>query len=192
MGERKKYRIQASTTTNTYGYCMIAARNALKMAQEQQSGWLYFAMMAGVFATFTVEGYLNHLGQKHVHSWSKIELKLGPQEKLLLLRDMLHLSVDMTKRPFQTLHDMLSLRNALAHAKTLTKQSDCEVSDPEDESANYPQPDWKKLCSIKSVERMVEDAEKIVRHLCTSSGSSRDPFVSLGEGSRGVKEIKTE
>lgn len=148
MGARKKYRIQANTTTNTYVYCRIAARYALKKAQEQQPGWFYFAMMAGVFATFTVEGYLNHLGQKRVRDWSEIERKLGPREKLLLLRDMFHLSVDIARRPFQTLRDMLRLRDALAHGKALTMTSDLVVSDPDDETAQYPQPDWKKLCSL--------------------------------------------
>ncbi len=192
MGARKKYRIQASTTTNTYVYCRIAAHDALKKAQEQQPGWFYFAMMAGVFATFTVEGYLNHLGQKRVRDWSELERKLGPQEKLLLLRGMLHLSVDISRRPFQTLRDMLHLRDALAHGKTLTMTSDLMVGDPDDETAQYPQPDWKKLCSLSSVERMVEDAEKMVRHLCAQSGSKRDPFASLGSGSSGVEEITAE
>lgn len=192
MGVRKKYRIQASTTTNTYVYCRVAARDALKKAQEQQQGWFYFAMMAGVFAAFTVEGYLNHLGQKRVRDWSELERKLGPREKLLLLRDKLHLSVDMARRPFQTLRDMLRLRGALAHGKTRTVPSDRVVGDPDDETARYPQPDWKKLCSLGSVERMVEDAEKMVRHLCAESGSKRNPFASLGEGSSGVEEIKAE
>jgi hypothetical protein len=192
MGARKKYRIQASTTTNTYVYCRIAARDALKKAQEKQQGWFYFAMMAGVFAAFTVEGYLNHLGQKRVRDWSELERKLGPREKLLLLRDMLHLSVDMARRPFQTLRDMLRLRDALAHGKTLTVPSDSVVGDPDDETARYPQPGWKQLCSLRSIERMVEDAEKMVRHLCAESGSKRDPFVSPGGGSSGVEEIKVE
>ena len=193
MGARKKYRIQASTTTNTYVYCWIAACDALKKAQEHQQGWFYFAMMAGVFAAFTVEGYLNHLGQKRVHDWNEIERKLGPREKLLLLRNMLHLSVDIARRPFQTLSDMLRLRDALVHGKTLTVTSNNVVGDPDDEKARYPQPDWKKLCNLSSVERMVEDAEKMVRHLCTQSGSKRDPFVSPGGGSSGgVEEIKAE
>ena len=89
MGERNKYRIQASTTTNTYVYCRIAALNALKKAQEQKPGWFYFAMMAGVFAAFTIEGYLNHLGQKQIRDWNELERKLGPREKLLLLRNTL-------------------------------------------------------------------------------------------------------
>jgi hypothetical protein len=192
MGARNKYRIQASTTTNTYIYCRIAARDALKKAQEQQQGWFYFAMMAGVFAAFTVEGYLNHLGQKRVRGWSELERKLGPREKLLLLRNLLHLSVHMARRPFQTLRDMLRLRDALAHGKTLTVSSDRVVGDPDDETARYPQPDWKKLCSLGSVERMVKDAEKMVRHLCAESGSMRDPFVNPGGGSSGVEEIKAE
>ncbi len=189
---RKKYRIQASTTTNTYVYCRIAARNALKKAQEQELGRFYFAMMAGVFATFTVEGYLNHLGQKRVRDWSDLERKLGPREKLLLLRGVLNLSVDFTRRPFQTLNNMLRLRDALAHGKTLTTTNDVLVADPDDEKARYPQPDWKKLCMLGSVERIVEDAEKIVRHLCTQSGSKRDPFVSPGSASSGVEEESAE
>jgi len=192
MGARKKYRIQASTTTNTYVYCWAAAREALKKAQEQELGRFYFAMMAGVFAMFTVEGYLNHLGEKRVPDWSELERKLGPREKLLLLRSSLHLSVDFDRRPFQTLTDMLRLRDAVAHGKTRTVKSALVVSDPDDETAQYPQPDWKKLCSLGSVERMVEDAEKMVRHLCAQSGSKRDPFASLGSGSSGVEEITAE
>ena len=149
-------------------------------------------MMAGVFAAFTVEGYLNHLGQKQVRDWGELERKLGPREKLLLLRNMLHLSVDMARRPFQTLHDMLRLRDSLAHGKTLTVTSDNVVDDQDDEKARYPQPDWKKLCSLSSVERMVEDAEKMVRHLCAHSGSKRDPFVSPESGISGVEEIVAE
>ena len=192
MGEQKKYRIQASTTTNTYVYSWIAARAALKKAQENQPGLFYFAMMAGVFATFTVEGYLNHLGQKRVRDWNEFERKLGPREKLLLLREMLHLSVDISRRPFQTLRNMLRLRDALAHAKTLTVKSSNVVNDQNDENALYPQPDWKKLCSLRSVERMVEDAEKMVRHLCKQSGSKRNPFASPESGTSGVEEIIVE
>jgi hypothetical protein len=192
MEPQKKYRIQASTTTNTYVYCRIAALDALKKAQEHQPGWFYFAMMAGVFAAFTVEGYLNHLGKKRVRDWSEFERKLGPREKLLLLRDMLHLSVNMARRPFQTLRDMLRLRDALAHGKTLTVTSDDVVGNQNDEKAQSPQPDWKKLCSLSSVKRMVEDAEMMVRHLCSQSGSKRDPFVSPESSISGVEEIMAE
>ena len=190
MAPKKKYHVQASTITNTYTYCRVAALNALKTAKAKQPGYFYFLMMAGVFASFTVEGYLNHLGQKRVRDWTKYERKLGPYEKLLILRDLLNISLDFSSRPFQTLKNMLNLRNALAHAKTTTERIDCLVDNPGDEEVKYPQPDWKKLCEVKSVERMVEDAEKIVRYLSIKAGFKKDPFLSLGEGNSGINEVK--
>jgi hypothetical protein len=145
-------------------------------------------MMAGVFAAFAVEAFLNHLGQRRVSDWEAFERKLGPREKLLLLKQALHLSVDQATRPFQTLNDMLRLRDALAHGKTVTVTSDMIVEDPYDESARYPAPNWKKLCSLASVARMVEDARAMVQELNSQSGSKRDPFVSPGHGSAGVTE----
>ena len=192
VGARKKYRIQASTTTNTYVYCRIAARDALKKAQEQQPGVVLLRDDGGGIRYVHRRRILESSGQKRVRDWSELERKLGPREKLLLLRSMLHLSVDIARRPFQTLRNMLRLRDALAHGKTLTVTSDLVVGDPDDKTAQYPQPDWKNLCSLGSVERMVEDAEKMVRHLCAQSGSKRDPFVSPGSGSSGVEEITSE
>lgn len=149
-------------------------------------------MMAGVFAAFTVEAFLNHLGQRKVRDWEARERKLGPGEKFLFLKKVLHLSVDQSTRPFQTFHDMLQLRDALAHGKTVTVTSDLIVEDPHDESTRYPEPDWKKLCSLASVVRMVKDAEAMVRELNSQAGSTRDPFASPGHGSAGTTESGDE
>lgn len=183
MSEAKTYRIQAETTTYTYVYCWNAARRALRRAQEQPEGSFYFNMMAAVFAAFTVEAFLNHLGQHKMKDWKVFERKLGPREKLLLLEEVLHFSIDLGKRPFQSLHEMLSVRDALAHGKTVTEEADRIVDNPEDESALYPEPEWKGLCSPASVSRMVEDAELIVRDLSSKAGSRRNPFTSPGHGS---------
>lgn len=183
MSAPKKYRLQATTTTHTYVYCWIAARQALKRAQEEPRGSFYFNTMAGVFAAFTVEAFLNHLGQRRVPDWEVFERKLGPRGKLLLLQQQLRFSADQGKRPFQPFYNMLRLRDALAHGKTVTVATDVVVDNPEDESARYPEPKWKKLCTVASVSRMVADAELIVRDLSAATGSKRDPFASPGHGS---------
>src|ERR1035437_4185958 len=112
-------RVRASTTTKTYVYCRIAARVALERAKSLAGGSFYFYMMAATFATFSVEAFLNHLGERKVTDWRAIERRLGPKEKLLVLRLLLHLTVDESRRPFQTLRDMLRVRDALAHGKTV-------------------------------------------------------------------------
>ncbi len=146
-------------------------------------------MSAGVFAAFTVEAFLNHLGQRHVRDWESLERKLGPREKLIILRQVLHLSIDEGKRPYQTFYNMLQLRNSLAHGKTLETNSKVIVANSEDESANNPEPTWKRLCTLSSVTRMVEDAEAIVRDLSTQTGHKGDPLVSPMSGRSGFSEV---
>ena len=114
---RKKFKVQASNTTNTYVYCFIAAKQAL-VHTEKQEGLLYSCMTAGLFSAFTIEAYLNHIGQIKVRSWDAVERKLGPREKLLLLQEMFSFKADLSKPPFQSLHTVLSLRNSIVHGKT--------------------------------------------------------------------------
>jgi len=184
---KRRYRIQASGTTKSYVYCFEAARRALKHAEQVELGSFYFCMMAAVFAAFTVEAFLNHVGQKKVRDWEALEKKLGPWEKLLLLRQLRSWSVDEKTRPYRTLRlEMLRVRNALAHGKTVTVVQDRIVSRHPPDLEPWPEPQWKLLCALPTVKRMVEDAEGIVRDLNKQSGSSRDPFASPGHGSGGI------
>ena len=187
---KKKWRVQASTTMKTYVYCRIAAQKALEHSKQHPTGSFYFNMMAATFAAFTVEGFLNDLGERKVADWSRLERRLAPKEKLLLLRQLLHLEVDKSRRPFQTLHDMLRVRDALAHGRTIETLSDEIVANPNDESASWPEPEWKKLCQPKSVARMVEDADLIVRDLNAQTGSNRDPFASPSGGWSGADPVE--
>ena len=74
---KRRLRVQSSSTTKTYVYCKIASFDALKRAEEVQSGGLYFCMMAAVFASFTVEAFLNHIGQARIKDWDALDASLG-------------------------------------------------------------------------------------------------------------------
>ena len=188
--KRARYRVKASRTTNTYVYCHAAARQALAQAEREQAGFFYSCMIAGVFAAFTVEAYLNHLGQERVKGWDILERRLSLRDKLALLCQHLQLSVDHSKPPFQTLTSMLRLRDALAHGKTETVVSDAVVDHRPGDGDRWPDPEWVSLCSVDSARRMVRDSEAMVRDLSTRSGSSGDPFESSGHGSGGVSLVE--
>jgi hypothetical protein len=192
MSERRgvRYRVEATGTTKTYVYCYAAARRALTQAEREEPGYFYFCMLAGVFSAFTVEAFLNHIGQSRVRDWDVLERKLGPRDKLVVLRQVAHWSADESKRPFQTLSKMLRLRDALAHGKTVTVATDVVLKRHPRDPERLPEPEWKSLCTIVSVRRMVEDCEAIIRDLHRQSGSSRDPFASPGHGSSGVTLIE--
>jgi hypothetical protein len=182
-------RVQASATTNTYVYCRIAARDALRQAEKKQAGCFYFRMMAGVFAAFTVEAFLNHLGSAKVPDWEARERGLGPREKLRLLCTVRGWLVDQSKRPYQTFRVMLTLRDSLAHGRTETVETNKVLKRPLREADSWPEPEWKRLCALPSVKRMVEDAEAIVRDLHSRTGSLRDPFASLEHAWSGIDDV---
>jgi len=172
-------RVRASSTTRTYVYCRIAARSALSHAKTLRTGSFYFYMMAGTFAAFTVEAFLNDLGERKIHDWAARERRFGPKEKLRLLAESLHLQLDESRRPFQTFSDLIRLRHALAHGRTLETTSAIPILDM---ATDWPEPQWKGLCRPQVVTRMIEDAELMVRELNSKSGSRRDPFASPGGG----------
>jgi len=184
---KRRYRVEASGTTFTYVYCYRAAQRALAHAEQVEQGSFYFLMMAGVFAAFTVEAFLNHVGQEKVRDWKALEKKLGPWEKLLLLRQLRSWTADEDARPYRTLCiEMLRLRNGLAHGKTETVVHKREVTREPPDLEPWPEPQWKLLCAPSTVKRMVEDAGAIVRDLDKQSGGVGDPFASPGHGSGGI------
>jgi hypothetical protein len=182
---KTRYKVEASSTTRTYVYCWIGARKGLKQAEAVKTGSFYFRMMAGVFAAFAVEAFLNHAGQKKIREWKELERRLAPREKLILLRYIAGWSYDESRRPFQTLRQMLRLRDALAHGKTIQKNVTVILEQLPWNGDELPEPEWKKLCSFPMVKRMVDDAEAIIRDLAKQSGFSGDPFRSGTHGSIG-------
>ena len=146
-------------------------------------------MMAGVFAAFTVEAYLNHISPKYVADWIKVERTTTPMEKLLLLKNLPRFSIDLSKRPFGTLRSMLQLRNALAHGKTETVRRERQGTKQPKRTELHPEPDWMTLCTLAKSKRFVEDAERMVLELQLQTGSSRNPFALLGSSWSRVQEV---
>jgi hypothetical protein len=179
--EKKKFRVQASNTINTYVYCFIAATQALEHAQKIEEDRFYYCMMAGIFAAFTFEAYLNHIGKK-LPDWDNLEKTLGHSDKLKQLQKSLGFTVDQRRSPYKSIHNIFYLRDSLAHGKTRTITIDKIVKNHQVGSSEYPQVEWKKLCTLPKVTIMVEDVESMIRLINEQLGSKRDPFASL-EGS---------
>lgn len=187
---KPRSRVHASSTTNTYFYCWKASTRALKRAEAQEKpGCFCDRMVAGVFAAFAVEAFLNHIGQQKMRDWASLERRLSPRDKLLRLRQVAHWSVDKRKRPFSTLLAMKRLRDALAHGKTLKLSANVPSKELPRDTVTWPEPEWKTLCSPQKVRRMVEDAEEIIRNLAKQSGMSRDPLFSPGHSWSGESAV---
>ena len=146
-------------------------------------------MMAGIFVAFTFEAYLNHIGQDRVKDWDTTEWKYGPHEKLKYLQESLGFIADKKLPPFNRLNEIFHLRDLIAHGKTKTASIDKVVKNHKVGETEYPQVDWKKLCTLPKVIRMVENVELMIRSIHEQLGYKRDPFASPEHGSSYVSVI---
>ena len=97
-----------------------------------------------------------------------------------MLRQLLKFSVDESRRPFQTLRTMLCVRDALAHGKTETLVFDGVIWKEPSDAEKWPEPKWKRLCSLVNTKRMVVDAEAIVRDFTQPNGFLGGSICRLG------------
>lgn len=128
-----------------------------------------------VFAAFSLEAYLNHLGRAVTEFWDSVERKLSPREKLDLLASVLRFRIDYASRRFQTFVAMFAFRNTLAHGKTesLTEESVQTLADGD--VPELPKTTWEEAISLENASRYLSDSKEIVLQLNLKAGL--DPFL---------------
>jgi len=117
--------------SKTYAVLFHIAGHLLDMAKKYEKGSLLNLQAATVFFAFTFEAYLNHVGEEELAFWSEID-HISYTAKLKVLSKHLGFPVDKSMRPFQTIGELFTLRNTLAHGRTqnLTKTIETNIEPP--------------------------------------------------------------
>lgn len=184
MTENYSYTAQREIRIYAYLYC--AACHSLENAKNIESGSFYQIMLSIVFSAFSLEAYLNHVGERKVEFWEEIE-KITPMQKLKVLYSCLGMKFDSSRRPIQTVNQIFKFRNFMAHGRTENIEGTGVMKTESPEPAqNLVETEWEKFCNIKEAARAIEDVKEIIESLCEEAGLEKDPLGSLGTGSRVV------
>lgn len=170
----------------TFAYLHMTAVDALEKAKNIKEGSFYQLMSCLVFSAFTIEAYLNHVGEQEIEYWGEIE-KIEPMAKLKVLYSVLKLPFDPSKRPIQTVQQLFKFRNFMAHGRTekLTGKGFLTKPSP-DPGQNLVETKWEKFCNEKEAERAVKDVKQILEAICVAAGFDKTMLLSLGHASRVV------
>jgi hypothetical protein len=105
------------------------------------TGQGYRQIFAVLYSAFAVEAHLNHVGERCVPAWDIIERRLSVTEKLEVVAHHLGITIDNSRRPFQTLRDLFKFRNQLAHGRTHTYnvESEYDGESPSEDSCRNPE-----------------------------------------------------
>jgi hypothetical protein len=167
--DRKKTRISASRSINTSSFLSSISRDCLKRAEDDINGRSLMLAASIVFSAFKLEAFFNHIGPLKIPSWSLIERKITPIDKLLVISDYLGVNVDFGKAPFQTVKRMFRFRDALAHGKSQELNEETIQYLEEGEIPTLPMTDWEKEISIDNAKLFKNDVSKIIELVCQSA-----------------------
>ncbi len=166
-----------------FAYMGSAARLYLKTGEGTEECQFYHCMSAILYSAFTLEAYLNHVGDAQFQNWAERERKLTPREKLKLVADHLGVPINFGREPFQSFRLAFCFRNLIAHGKT--EEIDCANTPPTAPPIKeMPQADWEKIPSLENAQRIVENTHELVRMINTAVGESHDPFMVHKSGAR--------
>ena len=187
--ERQQYKVEAERTVFTYVRLMQASSHALEDGNAREEGSFYEWMTAGVFAAFSLEAYLNHLGPRRFQCWDELE-RLSVEAKLSLILEDLKQQPDFSRRPFQTVRDVLRFRNQLALGRTqLVKETSIQKLLPR-ERPRYPELPWESQCTKEAAQRFASDVCAVISQLHTWAGLDGLSLFSPETGSRTVAPIE--
>ena len=177
----QKVRVRTKRTLPTYTRLRGVSWYANKLANKAIEGRLNHCMTSMLFSAFTLEAYLNHLGESKISFWDPLKKKLSPHDKLEVLSDVLGFKPDFGSRPYQTFRSMFKLRDLLAHARTETLALEGEFILTPGESPPKPLSEWEQLISLEGCQRFLDDTKAIVYDLSSRAGVSGDVVFSTEE-----------
>lgn len=159
----------------------------LKMAKADDRGSYYTTMSALLLRAFTFEAYLNHLGSERISFWPEIDA-IRVMDKYAVLCKSLAITPDFSKRPYQTLIQVLRFRNSIAHGKSVVLRASKAVSATDDPYAHMPRADWEEYSTPENAEKAQKDVSDVIVEMHRAAGKGDYPFIhGVGIGSMRVK-----
>jgi len=117
---------------------LSAARHALEAARSEKLGSFYGHLSAMTFSALALEALCNAIGSAVIQDWKDFD-SARPIAKLRLLADELGVDYASGKKPWLTARWLMQFRNAIAHAKSESLQTDEVISEQEHKNRKF---DW--------------------------------------------------
>ncbi|MCU7886468.1 MAG: hypothetical protein KZQ82_19945 [Candidatus Thiodiazotropha sp. (ex Lucinoma annulata)] len=177
----KKVLITQERTVNTYADLGHATRCLRQTATTVEEGSFYTEMASLLFSAFTLEAYLNHVGELLIQYWDEID-RLSYSKKLKIITTHTNINPDASQRPYQTIKSLFRFRNSIAHGRSQILKPDPKVTDVHDNLSDYGKPttDWEDYCNIDNVNIAIDDVEQIITEIHKAAQLGDNPMQNLG------------
>jgi hypothetical protein len=176
-------KVEKTRKVYTYSELWRTSYWTLNQAENEPAG-SYFQIMASLlFTAFTLEAYLNHIGQDMFKCWNDLE-RLSPEAKMKLISEKLGMKNDTGSNQFQMIKKLYSFRNDLAHGKTKILKASEEITVVDlDEDSYMHKPlemEWEQFCTLDNAKEARKNVELTIRSIHEIAAIKDDHIFFLG------------
>jgi len=111
----------------TYADFWRTSEVLLERAKASTEGSYFLLLATLAFLAFSLEAFLNHIGENLFDSWPDLE-SLPPRGKIIVISERLGLKPNWNSQPWQTVPEIVGFRNKIAHGKNALLQFEKTVS----------------------------------------------------------------
>lgn len=185
--------LRGHQTVSTFSILFTSARRSLKAAQDSEVGSFYEILNCLVMGAFTVEAYLNHLGQIQFSAHFDNFEKLSVWQKYRRLREACLLPVVGISEAYASVDKLLQFRNSMAHGRTETNSIVLDIQDKTIPSAiSQSALGWRKSVTREFAEEGIAGVEELINELHLAAGQGNHPFLITINGLYSLSVIDSQ
>ena len=175
-------KMEGTATFYPFAYLWNGAVSAFESAKTSPTGSNYHRVSAALFSAFAIEAHFNHIGESLWPFWEQVERNLSWESKSRFIGEKLNVKVDFGCRPFQTLRELFSFRDRLAHGKNQIIEISYAYRKPGDDSCKTD-PDWlAKYWTDEMIEHVLADAWQVMESFHEKAGFNKATLHMIATG----------
>ncbi len=153
----------------------------LDRAKSEKKGSYHQHLACMTFVAFTLEAFLNHIGESLFKSWEDIE-QLNVRGKINIITEKLKVEINYGVMPWQIVPELVAFRNKVAHGKN--ERLFEEVILPQDKYDEYLnkflKSDWQKTVTLANAEKFIKRVNNLCEIIWVAAGHDKATIFAHG------------
>ena len=149
----------------TYSDFWRTSEYLLERGQDEERGSYFLFLSSLVFSAFSLEAFLNHVGEHLFSSWDDLE-KLKTKAKIKIIAEKLNIKIDYGDTPWQIIPEIIGFRNKVAHGKNtlLKREKNIAANDKYEEIMHeFLFADWQNYATEKNALRVRQRLKEVFK-----------------------------
>jgi len=185
METQSKVRVNKELKLITYAEHWHTAGCLLDRADQEKRGSYHQYLACITFTAFTLEAFLNHIGEELFEGWRDDLEQISVMGKIRIISDKVGLKVDCGKMPWQVVPELVALRNKVAHGKNerLYEEIILPLNEYDEHLNVFLKTDWQEAATTKNAKRFMKLVQELCLKIWTACGHDEATLFAHGSQS---------